>query len=31
MLQAPLFDGPSFDFLPFQQNRLAASKVDIGG
>ena len=30
MLQAPVFDGPSFDLLPFQQNGLASPEVDIG-
>ena len=30
MLQAPVFDGLAFDFLPFQQDDVAASEVDIG-
>ena len=30
MLQAPSFDGLSFDSLDFQQNRLAPPEVDIG-
>ena len=31
MLQAPVFDGLSFDPFPFQQDGLAAPEVDIGG
>ena len=30
MLQAPMFDGLSFDLVPFQQNDLAAPEVDVG-
>ncbi len=30
MLQAPVFDGLSFDLLPFQQDGLAPPEVDIG-
>ena len=31
MLQAPMLDRLSFDFLPFDQNGLAAPEVDVGG
>jgi len=31
MLQAPMFDGLSFDLLPFDQDGLAAPEVDVGG
>jgi len=31
VLQAPLFDGVSFDSLPFEQDGSAASEVDVGG
>ena len=31
MLQAPMLDSLSFDFLPFDQNGLAAPEVDVGG
>ena len=31
MLQAPVFDGLSFDPFPFQQDGVAAPEVDIGG
>ncbi len=31
MLQAPVFDGQAFDFLPFKQGGLAAPEVDVGG
>ncbi len=31
MLQAPMLDGLAFDLLPFQQDDVAASEVDVGG
>lgn len=31
MLQAPVFDGLSFDPFSFQQDGLAAPKIDVGG
>ena len=31
MLQAPLFDGFAFDFLPFQQDGMPAPGVHVGG
>ena len=30
-MQAPVFDGLSFDLLPFDQDGLTASEVDVGG
>ena len=30
MLQAPLFHGPPFGFLAFEQDGLSASGVDVG-
>ena len=31
VLQAPVFDGLAFDFLPFDQDGLAAPEVDVSG
>ncbi len=31
MLQAPMLDGLAFDLLPFQQDDVATSEVDVGG
>ncbi len=31
VLQAPVFNGLEFDFLPLHQNDVAASEVDVGG
>jgi len=31
VLQASMFDGLSFDLLPFDQDGLAAPEVDVGG
>ncbi len=31
MLQAPVLDGLAFDLLPFQQDDVATSEVDVGG